>query len=67
MSRKEYTVKNLLGFAEEVVDQDSEFVLENQIFFSLFTDIPPEETIDIFTNTHFENNERVKGLSKSRI
>ena len=67
MSSKEYTVKNLLGFAEEVVDQDSEFVLENQIFFSHFTDIPPEETIDIFTNTHFENNERVKGLSKSRI
>ena len=31
---------------------------------SLFTNIPLEETIDICTNTLFENLEKVKSLSK---
>ena len=31
---------------------------------SLFTNIPLEETIDICTNTLFENMEKVEGLSK---
>ena len=31
---------------------------------SLFTNIPLEETIDICTNTLFENTEKVEGLSK---
>ena len=30
----------------------------------LFTNIPLEETIDICTNTLFENTEKVEGLSK---
>ena len=32
-------------------------------FDSLFTDIPLRETTVISTKTHFENNERVEGLS----
>ena len=31
---------------------------------SLFTNIPLEETINICTNTLFENTEKVEGLSK---
>ena len=31
---------------------------------SLFTNIPLEETIDICTNTLFENMEKIEGLSK---
>ena len=31
---------------------------------SLFTNIPLEETIDICTNSLFENMEKVEGLSK---
>ena len=31
---------------------------------SLFTKIPLEETINICTNTLFENTEKVEGLSK---
>ena len=32
---------------------------------SLFTNIPPEETIDIYPNTVFENTEKVEGLPKT--
>ena len=31
---------------------------------SLFTNIPLQETIDIYANTLFENTERIEGLSK---
>lgn len=33
-------------------------------FYSPFTDIPLEKNNGICTNTLFQNNERVKGLSK---
>ena len=33
----------------------------------LFTDIRPEETIDIFTNKLFENTEKVESLSKIEV
>ena len=34
---------------------------------SLFTNIPLEETIDICTNTLFENTEKLEGLSKIKF
>ena len=34
---------------------------------SLFTNIPLEETIDIYANTLFENTEKVEGLSKIEV
>ena len=37
------------------------------IFTSLFINIPLEETLDIFTNTLFENIEIVQGISKRPI
>ena len=33
----------------------------------LFTDIRPEDTIDIFTNKLFENTEKVESLSKIEV
>ena len=36
----------------------------NLVIDSLFTNIPLEETIDIYPNALFENTERVEGLSK---
>ena len=34
---------------------------------SLFTNIPLQETIDICTNTLFENTEKLEGLSKMKF
>ena len=59
-----YTVKDSFAFAEEIVEQDSEFFMGSLDVDSLFTNIPLEETIDICTNTLFENMEKVEGLSK---
>ena len=59
-----YALKDLFAFAEEIVEQDSEFFMGSLDIDSLFNNIPLEETVDICTNTLFENTERVDGLSK---
>ena len=63
-SSNEYLVKDSFTFAEEIVEHDSEFLMGNLDVDSLFTNIPLEETINICTNTLFENTEKVEGLSK---
>ena len=63
LTSNEYTVKDSFAFAEEIVEQDSEFFMGSLDVDSLFTNISLEETIDICTNTLFENMEKV-GLSK---
>ena len=50
LTSNEYTVKNSFAFAEEIVEQDSEFFMGNLDIDSLFTNIPFEETIDICTD-----------------
>ena len=57
-------VKESFAFAEEIVEQDSEFFMGSIDVDSLFINIPFEETIDICINTPFENTEKVEGLSK---
>ena len=64
LSSNESTVKNLLAFAEEILEQDSACFMGSLDVDFLFTNIPLEETIDICTNTLFENTEKVEGLSK---
>ena len=56
-----YTVKESFAFVEEIVEQDSKFFMGNLDVDSLFTNIPLEKTIDICTNTLFENTEKVEG------
>ena len=63
LTSNEYTVKDSFAFAEEIVEQNSEFFMESLDVDPLFTIIPLEETIDICTNTLFENTEKVAGLS----
>ena len=58
-----YTVKDSFAFAEEIVEQDSEFFMWSLDVDSRFTNIPSEETMDISTITLSENMEKV-GLSK---
>ena len=60
----EYTVKDSFAFAEEIVEQDSEFFMGSLNVDSLFTNIPLEETIDTCINRLFENIEKVEDLSK---
>ena len=63
LTSKEYTVKDSFAFAEEIVEQDSEFFKGSLDVNSLFTNIPLEETIDSCANTCFENTKKL-GLSK---
>ena len=60
----EYTVKDSFVFAEEIVEQGSKFFMGCLDVDFIFTNIPLEEIIDIWTNTLFENMEKVEGLSK---
>ena len=64
LTSDEYTVKNSFAFAEEIVEQDSELFVGSLDVDSLFVNIALEETIDICTNTIFENTEEVEDLSK---
>ena len=64
LSSNESTVKNLFAFAEGILEQDSACFMGSLDVDFLFTNIPLEETIDICTNTLFENTEKVEGLSK---
>ena len=59
----EYTVKDSFAFAEEIVEQDSDFFMGSLDVDSLFTNIQLEETIDICTKALFQNTEKI-GLSK---
>ena len=59
LTSNEYTVNGSFAFAEEIVEQDSEFFMGSLDVDSLFTNIPLEETIDICTKTLFENIEKV--------
>ena len=56
-----YALKDLFASAEEIVEQDSEFFMGSLDIDSLFNNMPLEETVDICTNTLFENTERVDG------
>ena len=47
LTSNEYMVKDSFAFAEEIVEQDSEFFMGSLDVDSLFTNIPLEETIDI--------------------
>ena len=64
LTSNEYSVKDSFAFAEEIVEQDSEFFMGSLDVDSLFTNIPPEETINIWANTFLENTKKVEGLSK---
>ena len=64
LSTNEFTVKNSIHFAEEIVDQQHDVFMGSLDVGSLFTSIPLEETIGICTNELFKESETVEGLSK---
>ena len=51
LTSNEYIVKDWFAFAEEIVEQDSEYFMGSLNVDSLFINIPLEQTIDICTIT----------------
>ena len=56
LTNNAYTVKESFAFVEEIVDQDSKFFMGSLYVDLIFTNIPLEGTIDIYTNAFFEYN-----------
>ena len=59
-----FKVKGSFAFAEKIVEQDSEIFMGSIDVDYLFTDIPLQETVDICTNSLFENTEKVESFTK---
>ena len=63
----DYTVKYSFSFTEEVVNFDHNLYLFHNLFESLFTNIPIDETIKIAVDDLFSNNMYQGRLSKSEL
>ena len=61
----EFTVKDSFSFAKEIVEQDSNFYMGSLDMDSLFTNILLEETINICTESIYDQNDSTEGLNKS--
>ena len=67
LATNEFTVRDSFHFAEEIVDQQSGFIMDSLAVNVLFTDKPLEETIEICTNELFTESEIIGGLRKSEF
>ena len=65
LTTNQFTVKHSFHFAEEIVDQQSDFFMGSLDVHSLFTNVSSEETIEISTKELFKESETVERLSKS--
>ena len=63
----EFTVKDSLTFAEEIVHQDSKIFMGSLYIGSLFTNITLEETTNICTNLLYNNEDVIEGINKSEF
>ena len=59
-----FTKKGSFHFTEEIVDQQSDFIMCSLDLNSLSTNIPLEYTIEIWTNELFKESEAIQGFSK---
>ena len=67
MADLEFTVKKSFSFAKEIIEQDSTFSMGSLDVDSVFINIPLEETINICTESIYDQNDIVKGLNKSEF
>ena len=67
LTKNEYMVKNSLHFAEEISEQDPSSSLGSLDGDSFFTNIPLDETIDIFISQLFGNTDTVEGFTRSEL
>jgi len=63
----EFTIKDSFSFAKEIVQQDSSLYMASLDVDSLFTNIPLDETINICTESIYDQSDTVEGLSKSEF
>ena len=67
ITANELSVKDSFCFAEEIVNQNSNFIMGSLDVDSLFTNIPLEETINICCDTLFKETDIYEGYSKSEF
>ena len=64
ITTNEFSVKDSFWFAEEIVNQNSNFIMGSLDVDSLFTNIPLEETINICCDIVFKETDIYEGYSK---
>ena len=64
---KEVTVKYSFAFAKKTAHQDNKYLMSSRDVDSLFTNIPLEETINIFTNLLYSNDDVIEGINRSEF
>ena len=67
LTRNEYRVKDSFQFVEEICEQDPALSMGSLYVYSLFTNIPLDEVIDICVNQLFENTDTVEGFTMSEL
>ena len=63
----EFTLKDSVAFAEEIVHQGGKLFMGSLDVDSLFTNKPVEETINICTNLLYDHEDVIEGISKSEF
>ena len=63
----ELTVKDTFSLAKEIFEQDCSFYMGSLDVDSLFSNIAHEETINICTESIYDQNDSVEGLNKSEF
>ena len=67
ITANEFSVEDLFCFAEEIVNQNSNFIMASLDVDSLFSNILLEETINICCDTLFKETDIYEGYSKSEF
>ena len=62
-----YTIKDSFEFAKNITEQNSKLYMASLDIDSLFSNLPLNETINIYINKLFENNEFICGLNRKEI
>ena len=63
----EFTITDSFAFAKDIVDLDSSLFMASHDVDSLFTNIPLDETINICTESIFNESDTVEDLNKSEF
>ena len=67
ITANEFSVKDSFCFVEEIVNQNSNFIMRSSDVDSLFTNIPLEEKINICCDTLLKETDICEGYSKSEF
>ena len=67
IATNKFTIKNTFEFAKEVIEQDSGLFMASLDVESLFTNIPLEETINIYCGTLFANEAEINNFSRNHF